>query len=287
MPPVDAPPPETGSSADATASSAPAPRTPGEPLETRRALRSAPERREIALVLGMVLLLNFLPGGFLQLVNLRWGLLLTQVLFVAAPVLLAIRWFYLDGRAILPLRSPGRGALLGAVLGIIGLNHVLNYAQAWQDLHFPMPEVWRSLFEALTTYDGPFDFILLLLLVGVVPGVCEELLFRGFVQAGLRQAFESDTKAIVMGAMLFAGFHLNPWSFSFLLIIGLYLGLLVQRTHSLVPAMVAHALNNILSLLLASLDEPVQDVIVRSVWSHVLACSCLVAAALLLRRARA
>jgi membrane protease YdiL (CAAX protease family) len=287
MDPVDAPPPETETRPGATAHPPIPPGAPEEPPRAARALRTAPERREVTLILGLVLLLNYLPGGLLQFVNLRWGLLLSQVFFIAAPAFLAIRWFYLDGRAILPLRFPGRTALLGAVLGIIGLNHVINYSQFLQDRHFPMPKLWRSLFDALTAYDGPFDFILLILLVGVVPGVCEELLFRGFVQAGLRRAFESDAKAVVVGALVFAGFHLNPWSFSFLLIVGLYLGFLVQRTRSLVPAMVAHALNNVLSLLLSALGGQAQEAIVRSPWSHMMACACLAAAALLLRRAPA
>ena len=287
MPPVDAPPPATGTRDDSTAPPELASRTPIGPPPAGRALRSAPERREIALVLGLVLLLNFLPGGLLQLANLRWGLLATQVFFVAAPALLAIRWFYLDVRAILPFRPVGPTALFGSVLGIVGLNHVLNNAQAWQERHFPMPDLWRRLFEDLTAHEGALDFMLLLILVGVVPGVCEELLFRGFVQAGLRKTFESDTKAIVVGSLLFAGFHLNPWSFPFLVMIGLFLGVLVQRTGSLVPAMIAHALNNILSLLLASLAEPAQDAVVRSSVSHLVACVCLAASLLLLRRAPA
>ena len=239
----------------------------------------------MALVLGVVLLLNMLPGGFLQLAHLRWGLLVTQVFFVAAPVLLAIRWFYLDARAILPIRSTGRAALFGSVLGILGLNHILNFAQAWQERYFPTPEIWRRLFDELTTFNGALDFSLLLMLVGVLPGVCEELLFRGFLQAGLRKSLESDAWAIVVGALVFAAFHLNPWTFASLLIIGLYLGVLVQRTRSLVPAMLAHALNNAQSLVIATLNPRAQQAIVASAWSHALAGLCLLAAVLCLRRA--
>jgi len=239
----------------------------------------------MALILGLVLLLNLVPGGLLQLAHLRWGLLVTQILFVAAPVFLAIRWFYLDPRAILPIRLPGYSALLGSVLGILGLNHVLNYAQAWQERFFPMPEMWRRLFEELTSFDGALDFALLLILVGVLPGVCEELLFRGFVQAGLRRSLESDAKAIVVGAVVFAAFHLNLWTFASLLVIGLYLRLLVQRTLSLVPAMVAHARHNVQSLMIAALGGPAQEAIVKSAWSHALAGLCLIAAVICLRRA--
>ena len=95
---------------------------------SERALRRAPERREAALLLGTVLLL-YIPGGYLQLTNLRWGLLVTQLCFVATPVFLAIRVFYLDGRAILRLRRPLAAHLCGAVLGTAGMKF-----NAWQNL---------------------------------------------------------------------------------------------------------------------------------------------------------
>jgi sodium transport system permease protein len=247
-----------------------------------RALRRAPERREVALLLGIILLLN-IPGGMLQLANLRFGLLVTQLGFIAAPVFLAIRVFYLDGRAILPLRRPRASDLCGAVLGTAGMNHVLNYAVLWQDRFFPLPGLWKTLFEDLASFDGPGEFLVLLVVVAVVPSVCEEILFRGFVHAGLLREFESAPKAIVAGAVVFAGFHLNPWRFSVLLVIGLFLGFLVHRTGSLLPAMLAHALNNGLSLGLAGLDAGSQAVLLHSSWVHVASAACLAGAALLLR----
>ena len=248
-----------------------------------RALRRAPERREMALLLGIVLLL-YVPGGLLQTRNLRWGLFVTEVLCVAAPVFLAIRLFYLDGRAILPLRLPRAAELCAAVLGMIGMNHLLNYAVLWQDRVFPIPRIVRAAFEALAYFDGPGDFLVLVLVAALVPGVCEEILFRGFVHAGLMREFESAPKAIIMGAVVFAGFHIIPWRFPELLAIGLFLGYLVHRTGSLVPAMVAHGLNNVLSLCLVGMDEGAQAFLLHSPWAHAGSAACLAAAALLLRR---
>ena len=248
-----------------------------------RALRRAPERREAALLLGTVLLL-YIPGGFLQLTNLRWGLLVTQLCFVATPVFLAIKVFYLDGRAILCLRRPRAVHLCGAVLGTAGVNHVLNSVVLWQDRFFPMPRFVKQTFESLVAFHGPGDFLVLVFVAAVVPSVCEEILFRGFVHAALMREFESASKAIVTGAFVFAGFHLIPWRFPELLAIGLFLGYLVHRTGSLVPAMVAHGLNNALSLGLAGMDEGAQAFLLHSPWVHAGAAACLAAAALLLRR---
>jgi len=112
-------------------------------------------------------------------------------------------------------------------------------------------------------------------------------MFRGFVHAGLRHSFESGAKAVVVGSLVFAGFHLDPWRFDVLLVIGLYLGFLVQRTGSLVPSMVAHALNNMLSVALSGLGDETQTLVVQTAGSHVFAGLCLLGAALLLRRAPA
>ncbi len=139
----------------------PAP-TEGEPVDIRTPvtsiatppLRRAPERREMALILGLVFVLNLVPGGFLQIASLRWGLLVTQVLFIAGPVALALRWFYLDGRVVVPIRRPAGGTLAGAALGALALNHLLNLAVMWQDRRFPMPEFFRTQFESLSAFDG-------------------------------------------------------------------------------------------------------------------------------------
>ena len=248
------------------------------------ALRGAPERREIALILGLVLLLNLLPGGYLQLYNLRWGLLVSQLLFILGPVFLALRVFYLDRRAVLPMTRPGTAAIVAAVLGALGLNHLLNTLVVWQDRFFPLPAGWRWLFESLGRFDGPADFVVLLGLLGVIPGICEEVLFRGYVQVGLRRAFGSGPRAVVVGALIFALFHLNPWRFDVLLLIGLYLGFLMERTGTLIPSMVAHATINMQSVLLSALGEERQGEIIHSAASHAAAAACLLAAALLLRR---
>jgi len=254
------------------------------PLESGPTLRRAPERREIALTLGIVLLLN-IPGGLLLLVNLRWAIFASQVFGIAAPVFLAIRLFFLDARAVLPLRWSPSLHFAGAALGMAGLNHFLTFASIWQDRYFPLPERWQDVYGALASFDGPWDFLILVVLLGVIPGVCEELLFRGFVQSGLVREFESAPKAVVVTSLVFAAFHFNPWLFPMLAVIGLYLGFLAQRTRSLLPGMMAHALNNVLSITVAGLPEVWQERLVQSAWSHAGGLVCLLCAASLLLRA--
>ncbi len=84
---------------------------------------------------------------------------------------------------------------------------------------------------------------LLILLVVVVP-IGEEIFFRGFVYGGLRNRW-GVLVATLASAAFFSALHLQVVHALPIFILGLVLALVYERTHSLVPAMVVHALNNI------------------------------------------
>jgi sodium transport system permease protein len=75
--------------------------------------------------------------------------------------------------------------------------------------------------------------------------VCEELVFRGFVLTGLSRRYGPGT-ALFLSSFLFALFQLNVYQAIPHFVLGLVLGILTQRTGSLYPAIVFHAVYNIL-----------------------------------------
>jgi sodium transport system permease protein len=94
----------------------------------------------------------------------------------------------------------------------------------------------------------------ILLTLALVPGVFEELFFRGFLYSALRTVL-TPWRTIAVAALLFAAFHvvagtmLAPERFLPSLFLGLVLGWVRHRTGSVVPCMVLHTLHN--GLLLA------------------------------------
>ncbi|MFK5955232.1 MAG: type II CAAX endopeptidase family protein [Planctomycetota bacterium] len=82
-----------------------------------------------------------------------------------------------------------------------------------------------------------------LLTICIMPGIFEELAFRGVVFGNLRHML-SPKWAQILTAALFAGMHFNPIIFPYHLLIGLYLGLLRTRSGTLLIPMFAHALHN-------------------------------------------
>jgi membrane protease YdiL (CAAX protease family) len=108
----------------------------------------------------------------------------------------------------------------------------------------------RALFDGLFVYRGPLDFAALLVAFALVPAFCEEILFRGFLQAGLARVLDRPMSVVAASAFVFAVFHLDPWRFTGVLGLGLFLAWLRLATGSLLPSMAAHAASNVLSIAL-------------------------------------
>jgi membrane protease YdiL (CAAX protease family) len=215
------------------------------------ALRTAPGRRELALVLGLVFVFNLTFGAALQVLSPRVGLLATEILFMALPAIGAVRLFYLDPRVVLPFRRPEARHLGAAILGGACLNHLLQIYGTWQEGFAPTPDWIRAMFADLLEARSQAELVLVLVCLAFVPALCEELLFRGFVQAGVMAQAVSSAGGLAIGAFLFAIFHLDPWRFAGVFVLGLFLGWLRLQSQSLWPPVLAHALNNALSIGLA------------------------------------
>jgi membrane protease YdiL (CAAX protease family) len=139
--------------------------------------------------------------------------------------------------------------MAGSLLGAASLNHLLTLYGFWQGSVFPTPAPF-ALLDRLLVYRGALDFALLVVVFSLVPGVCEELLFRGFLQAGLTHHLRRRGWGLLASGLIFALFHLDPWRFVGVAGIGVFVAWLREETGSLRPAMAAHVLSNALSIVL-------------------------------------
>lgn len=88
-------------------------------------------------------------------------------------------------------------------------------------------------------------------LLMVVAPATEELLFRGLILRGLMSRFSAPT-AVVLTAVLFALFHVNPWQFVGAFVLGLLFGWFYLGLRSLVPCLIGHAAANGFPLLISA-----------------------------------
>ncbi len=175
-----------------------------------------------------------------------------QVAGLAVPALLAARLHSSAWVGYLRLRGVDGRLLLLALIGVVGLQPVTQWlAQVNQQL--PLPEslrlVEQSQLELIRrVLEGQMGVGFNLVLLALVPGVCEEVLFRGYAQRQFERA-AGPAGGILLAGGLFGLYHLRPSQVLPLVVLGLYMAYLVWRTGSLVPAMAVHVAHNGLAVL--------------------------------------
>jgi membrane protease YdiL (CAAX protease family) len=106
--------------------------------------------------------------------------------------------------------------------------------------------------------EGPFAFALLLLFGAVSAPIIEELFFRGFI-FGMYKRRQPRWVAYLGSSILFTLLHVQPGRMNLAQTAGLIVGILMlalllawlyDRTGSLYPSMLAHAVNNATGLIL-------------------------------------
>lgn len=109
----------------------------------------------------------------------------------------------------------------------------------------------EALTEAFLKMDSRADLILNIMLIGILPAVGEELLFRGILQRSIHEQSNNHHIAIWSSALLFSALHMQFYGFLPRLVLGAFFGYLLVWTSSLWAPMIAHFFNNTLALLLA------------------------------------
>lgn len=206
-----------------------------------------------AILCGLVILLvhfflnvsvapNSRPQSFALLV------LVVQVVAVLTPAL--IMTVVLTSRPWQTLRLgwPGVGALGGAVLLAVVLHPAIHAFQAAVLRLYPLSEAMQNALQQIESLMAEAPLVQILLLVAVVPAVCEELAFRGFILSGLRH-WGSPWRAIVVSAVLFGLSHAIMQQSLVAFVLGLLVGWVAVRTGSVWPGMAFHLAHNALVVL--------------------------------------
>ena len=112
---------------------------------------------------------------------------------------------------------------------------------------FALDQLMKWIVTGFNLLDSPkTGFLWVLLVVGVIGPVMEEVLFRGVVLNALLDGL-SPWRAVLAAALLFAVSHLNAPQFVAALGLGIMFGWLRLRTKSLLPGIAGHAFVNLWS----------------------------------------
>ncbi len=233
-------------------------------LLQRKFLRpaAAPSASFAILLLAVLFPINFYVQSSLGDPMAGWqGLakpvVVTQLLlFAATPICLA--WYMkLDLVNTFSLRMPKPTHLALAVL--MGLSVVpVSQVIAKNVLALFGESASLSEFEFLATSMMSMPVVALLLIFAVLPGICEEFAFRGFLQSGLRSSMGAGRAALLVG-LIFGLYHIQLIKIPTTGILGIFLALVCWRTGSLLPGIIIHICNNGLGTLAAWMSENQSD----------------------------
>lgn len=183
---------------------------------------------------------------------------ISQFLGLALPAWLVLYLHTSRPAAFIRLRRVDGLLLAASVLGWFAITPLVQWLGSINQL-LPLPDALEALEESQmemirSLIESDFSLILGLFVLAVTPALCEELLFRGYVQRQAERAMG------IWGGILFTGvvfglYHLRLTQVLPLALLGVYLAYLTWRTGSLWPAIAVHFLNNGAALAFAEYAE--------------------------------
>ena len=181
--------------------------------------------------------------------NLVFALPLQQLFSMLLPLLAFLAWQRVDLPKTLRLAWPsGRGwwAMPGSML--LGGGLFLVGAMALRLIVGETPSAAAAELAArLTALLTETPAWLVILVLAVIPAICEELVFRGWMLSalcGTAPSWSRQVTAVVVQAAFFAVVHLLPERLPTTFAMGLILGWVALRTGSLWPGILCHAVHN-------------------------------------------
>ncbi|MEO6683696.1 MAG: type II CAAX endopeptidase family protein [Ginsengibacter sp.] len=119
----------------------------------------------------------------------------------------------------------------------------------------PLPEAWKVKFDAMEAAREAQEAILIkinslnkyfisLILIGILPAIFEEILFRGVLQNVLTKWFKGPWVAIILTAFVFSIIHASFYGFFVRFALGIILGLVFYYSRSLWLVIIFHFLYN-------------------------------------------
>jgi sodium transport system permease protein len=195
----------------------------------------------------LILLIRFFTGIVLPMPTTTEGLMVMQavtlIAFVAAPALLMTVVLTRSPRATLSLYFPRWQTIPAVILLAVSVHPLAMLLHQVLQALYPVDA--KSL-EAVMAPFAAIPFGWMVVILALLPAICEELTFRGFVLSGLRESGHT-WRAILVSSVFFGLAHafLVQQTIS-AMIFGVLLGYLAVRSGSLLCTVLFHFIHNTL-----------------------------------------
>jgi len=145
-------------------------------------------------------------------------------------------------------------ALIPLINLMVSINGELSLPSSMEAVEIMMREAEdraKALTESFLQMEGGGDLWVNIILMGLLPAIGEELIFRGILQRSIQRSSQNHHLAIWVAAFCFSALHFQFYGFLPRMVLGAFFGYLLVWTNSLWAPILAHFLNNSMALLIA------------------------------------
>ena len=214
------------------------------------------------LVLLCLMGLGLIVASIISVYMINWGLLsmltVQDVLAFIVPAIAAMAIFYRKPLHAMCLdRAPGWKAIAIVVafyiLSLPAMNWIVSFNES---MSLPasmsgIEQLMRSLEDAaaettktLLDIHSIWELVPCVLVVGLMAGLSEEVLFRGAMLRTMQDSRLGMHAVVWIVAIVFSAIHMQFYGFIPRMLLGVWLGYLLVWTRSLWVPIIAHTLNN-------------------------------------------
>ncbi len=168
---------------------------------------------------------------------------LLQIFLVALVPLAFLRLLNLDKRTALSLRPVTAKNLFWCLLLAFSVLFLLDEIVFWQEQLTGVRASLSPEIQKLLSADSALQLGWIFFAVALIPALCEEILFRGFILGRFLETGQPG-QSLMMTSLLFGLFHRNLAALLPTTLAGVVLAFAVWRTGSLYCAILMHAVIN-------------------------------------------
>ena len=195
-------------------------------------------------------------GSMLQTVDLYLGLFAGEVLILLVPVLVYVKQKKVNFKRYFRLNKiTGKEALTSVLLTLlvyplVGISSALliKFYSLFGEVRVPQ----------INVKSGGLSSIYSVLIIGVLPAICEEFFVRGLLSAPAKKS-KVKVFTYVYTALLFMLMHVNPFNIVAPFILGYVFSVLNEKTNSLYSSMLGHFTFNTCSVILSIFQKDIAE----------------------------
>jgi len=182
--------------------------------------------------------------------GIAWSIFLPQFGCILLPALIMARITAGSLARGLQASAPHWPTLPAAILLAVTVHPTYSALTHWLEQQWPLPPQVLQALAPIAEMIQAAPWWQALFVLALLPAVCEELAFRGYLLLGLSRP-NNELRGLVLTSLAFGMSHAIVQQGLAAIALGFLLGWLARRTMSVWPCVLCHATHNSLSLLLS------------------------------------